>query len=759
MRVLIERKKMKALRWINYILILTFLSSCSAGVVPGEGGFPNLFATPTPLPTPHVNVTPAPDAQTAITSYLQAFQKDDYAGMYDLLSQSSRAAITFEDFSKRHNDALNTMSAGSIEYTINSSLLSPFAAEVAYSITYKTVLAGDIQRNIPVKLVNENGAWKIQWEEGMILPELTGGNLLAMEYSVPARGDIYDRAGLPIVSQADAFAFGIQTDQIDLEMINTLVTDLGRLCGYDPEYIRDLIDANGPGTYLPMCEGTRDEAQRLLSISPGGLVISDEYNSRYYFKTGLAPQAVGYTLSISAEDLDAYRRLGYNGSEKAGQAGIEKWAEDYLAGQHGGILRVVSPEGQILSTLGQSAPQPADSVYLTIDENMQYYAQQAIEYFRGAIVVMEVDTGRIVAMASAPDFDPNLFEPNNPNNGGLTALLNNTSQPLYNRATQGQYPLGSAFKTITMAAALESGLYLKDTTYDCQYDFAELPDRILHDWTWQHCQDAIAVGDFCDDSSTKPSGLLTLQEGLMRSCNPYFWHIGLDLFNYDRKADIAKMARAFGLGSKTGIEQVEESSGQITDPVTDIDAVNQSIGQGDMLVTPLQVARFMAAIANGGTLYRPQIIEKIQPVDGAPKLTFRPEATGTLPLRAENLDIIREALLMVTQNPRGTARYNLRGLQFDVAGKTGTAESGNGKSHAWFAGYTLNAVDTGKPDLAIAVIVENIGEGSEYAVPIFKAMVQTYYYGSPQFVPWYGPIGEPPYTPTPPGPTGGGFAP
>ncbi len=741
---------MKALRWVNYILILVFLSACGSN---GAGPLPAIFATSPPTQTlapAQVTIIPAPDAQAAVTAFLQALQKDDYASMYNMLSQSSRDAITLEDFSKRYNDALNTMSAADIEYSINSSLLSPDAAEVAYNIIYKTVLAGDLQRDIVAHLVKEDGAWKVQWDDSLILPELAGGNQLAMEYSIPARGDIYDREGLPIVSQADAFAFGIQTDQIDLEMINTLVTDLGKLCGYDPEYIRDQIDAAGPGWYLPMCEGTREEAQRLLSINPGGLVISDEYNSRYYFKTGLAPQAVGYTQLISPEQLDKYRRLGYNGSEKVGQAGIEKWAEDYLAGQHGGILRVVGPDGQIISTLGESSPQPADSVYLTIDENMQYYAQQALEFFRGAIVVMEVDTGRVVAMASSPDFDPNLFDPNNPNNSGLTNLMNNTNQPLLNRATQGQYPLGSAFKTITTAAALESGLYLKDTPYDCQYEFTELPDRTLYDWTYDHCQDAIAAGDFCDTSSTKPSGLLTLQEGLMRSCNPYFWHIGLDLFNYDRKNDIANMARAFGLGSKTGIDQVEEASGQINDPATDIDAVNQAIGQGDMQVTPLQVARFMAAIANGGTLYRPQIIEKIQPVEGDPKLVFRPEANGTLPLRKENLDILREALKMVTQNPRGTAHYNLRGLQFNVSGKTGTAESGNGDSHAWFAGYTENKANTNKPDLAIAVIVENQGEGSEYAVPIFKAMVETYYYGSPQFVPWYGPIGEPPYTPTPP---------
>jgi len=738
---------MKVLRWINCFLTLVFLASCGSS---GKPIFPPIFPTdtPIPLPTPRVTKISAPDAQAAAKAYLQALQTDAYASMYNMLDKPSREAITLENFSKRYTNALNSMSAARIDFSINSSSVNPHQAEVAYNVVYHTALAGDIQRNIVMRLANEGGAWKVQWDDGLILPELAGGNSLAMEYSVPARGDIYARNGNPIVSQAGAFAFGIQTDQIDIKMRGTLTKELGKLCGFDPKYIEDQIDAYGPGKYLPMCEGTRAEAERLLTINPGGLAVS-EYKSRYYFRTGLAPQATGYTLSISPEEFNAYRRLGYDGSEKVGQAGIEKWAEKYLAGKHGGVLRVVSPSGQTIATLGQSAAQPADSVYLTVDENMQYYAQQSIEYFRGAVVVMEVDTGRIIAMASAPDFDPNLFEPTNPNNSGLTDLLSNSNQPLLNRATQGQYPLGSVFKVITFSAALESGLYLKDTTYDCQYDFKELPDRTLHDWTWEHCQQAVAAGKFCDNSSTKPSGLLTLQEGLMRSCNPYFWHIGLDLFNFDRRADIAKMARGFGLAAPTGLDQLLEATGQIKDAASPVDAVNQAIGQGDVQVTPLQVATFMAAIANGGTLYRPQIVEKIQPVDGAPLLTFKPEKRGTLPLRMENLDILREALTMVTQNSRGTAHFNLRGLTFDVAGKTGTAESGNGLSHAWFAGYTMNAANTTKPDIAIAVIVENKGEGSEFAVPIFRAMVETYYYGSPQAIPPFGRIGEPPSTPTP----------
>jgi penicillin-binding protein 2 len=743
---------MKVIRWVNLLLIIAFLSACSNTVTPG----PNTTEVPTSdgLPTAPVTIEPAPDAKAIVTSYLQALQGDDFETMYNLLTQESRAAITLEDFSKRWNDSLNEMSAKEIEFTVNSSLLSPFKAEVGYSITYKTVLAGDIQRNIPIRMNLEEDTWKIIWEDAQILPELAGGNILRMEYNIPARGDIYDKDGLPIVSQADSVAFGIQTDQIDYELFGTLTGEFGKLCGYDPEFISDQIEALGPGYYIPMCEGTRDDpaALRLLSINPGGMIAS-EYNSRYYFKTGIAPQAVGYTQLINQEQLNQYRRLGYRGDERIGQYGIEQWAEDYLAGKHGGTLYVIAADGAILSTLGQSEAEPADSVYLTIDSNMQIQAQNAIEFFRGAIVIMEVDTGKILAMASAPDFDPNYFEPENPNYIGLTNLVNDTTnQPLYNRVSQGQYPLGSVFKIITMSAALESGLYTKDTPYDCQYEFNELAGRPpLYDWTYEHCQQRLQEGLACTSSDSVPSGLLTLQEGLMRSCNPYFWHIGLDLFaNWDRGGDIAKMSQNFGLGAETGIEVIPESAGQILVPGTDIDATNQAIGQGDVQVTPLQVVDFVAAIANGGTLYRPQLIEKIQPVEGDPVLVFKPEARGTLQLNPANLETLQEAMIMVTQDSRGTANFNMRGIQFKVAGKTGTAESGSGLPHAWFAGYTMNAANTQKPDIAIAIIVENEGEGSDYAVPLFRAMVETYYYGSPQRRDYeYFEVGLPPYTPEP----------
>jgi hypothetical protein len=159
-----------------------------------------------------------------------------------------------------------------------------------------------------------------------------------------------------------------------------------------------------------------------------------------------------------------------------------------------------------------------------------------------------------------------------------------------------------------------------------------------------------------------PSGLLTLSESLTRSCNPFFWEVGYTLYYNERQNDIANMARAFGLGQPTGIGQIEEAAGQITDPPTDIDMVNQSIGQGDVLVTPLQVASFVAALANGGTLYRPQLVERIEPVDGGPATqVFKPEARGTLPLQPFRLDLIREAMIGVARDPRGTAYFRMRG--------------------------------------------------------------------------------------------------
>ena len=722
---------MKFLRWLNFIAVFFFLTSCGSGGVA-------VFPTATSLPPPIVTVASAPDPSLTLTAYLDAFKVDDYNAMYDALSKVAQDSITLEDFAKRNRDSLNEMSAGSFDYEVTSSLVNPYSSEIAYKVTYHTALVGDLQRDIIAKLVLEGDQWKINWDDSLIIPELAGGNVLKMNYSVPSRGNIYDRNGEVIAAQTDAYAFYVIPGNVTDESLGALISQAWLLCGISPDVLSEQI-FNTPAQYpIPLCEASEQESERIRSIYPAGLEWTT-YNSRFYFQQGASSNIVGYTQQFPAEEFEKYRRLGYQGDERVGREGIELWAEDYLSGVHGGELYVINPTtGAIVTKVGESAPKPADSVYLTIDRNLQFYAEEAIEGFTGAVVVLERDTGRVLAMATSPDYDSNIFAPDNPNGSTEYSDLLQLNQPFLNRAAQGQYPLGSVFKLITMAAGMESGLFEAATTYDCKYDWTELNDQPRYDWTYQHCQDRLAAGKECDTSDSVPSGLLTLSESLMRSCNPFFWHVGYTLYQNNRPNDIANMARAFGLGQLTGIEQIPEQPGQIVDPPTVLDVVNQAIGQGEVQVTPLQVARFIAALGNGGSLYRPQLVEKIVPVEGAAVQIFKPEANAApLPIQPFRLQLIQDAMISVVKDPRGTAAFRLRALRIPVAGKTGTAESGSGLPHAWFAGYTMASESTNLPDIAIAVILENQGEGSDYAAPVFMRIVETYYMGEPRSLYWF----------------------
>jgi len=248
---------MKITRWITLSMVLLCLAACkgAGSLVPGS-------TQTSSLPTAQVTVISVPDANTALHDFLDAELAENYTGMYGLLSQASQAAISESDFANRYIDALNSMSASSTAYNILSSLTNPLSAQAAFHIIYHTVLFGDIARDINVNLVLENGGWKIQWDDGLILPELAGGKHLDAAHVQPARGDIYDNNGNAIVTQMDADAIGLVAGEASSDKESALINALFRLTGIRPETIKSAYENTKSGDYVPVGEANADATNK-----------------------------------------------------------------------------------------------------------------------------------------------------------------------------------------------------------------------------------------------------------------------------------------------------------------------------------------------------------------------------------------------------------------------------------------------------------------------------------------------------------------
>ena len=716
-------------RLIIMLFIVGVLSACSSNL--------NQEGSST-MPTSAMDAAAAASAQSVASHYLGAWQAENFSEMYKMLSTLSRDAVSMEAFQEEFIDAANTMTLEKIDFSILSTMARERQAEVAYRVDFNTRLFGVISRDMVMSLRREGNIWRVQWSRGLILPELGEENGLEFVHQVPSRGRIFDREGAPLAAYENALAIGLVPGEILPQQAELIYETLAGISKFDADELADLVDSTPSDWYLPVITLARADVGPSLETLMGlsGVRI-DEFRSRYYTDGGVAPHVLGYMLYIPEEELDAYLRLGYQQDQRVGATGLEAAYEMDLAGKHGGSLYLVGPGGKILSLIAVSQPEAGDSIYTTIDKQLQMRLQESLGDLRAAVVVMEIDTGRVLAMVSNPSFDPNAFDKAETEEGLLQSYFTDEDQPLFNRATQGQYPLGSVFKTISMSAALEKNLYNQYSSLFCGQSMWVCDSVTLYDWTYSH-----GVG---------ASGELTLEEGLMRSCNPWFYRIGESLFEGGYEDALSQMASGFGLGKETGIE-ISEASGNIPETAgTCVNSAQMAIGQGEILVTPLQVANFMSAMANGGTLYKPSLVKSIQTPSGEEKYSFEPEALGELPISDETRGYVLEGLRLVIEEQRGTGYWAMQGLDIPVSGKTGTAQTPTGNSHAWFAGFSRQN-DPDRPDIAVAVIIENGGEGSAMAAPVFRRAVSLYFsdYADPSgLMPWE----SEPYQPMEPTPT------
>ena len=498
-------KKEKWTRGIRLSIIVTsFILAVAACKSPTKIVAPTSTVT---LPPPDTRVTRAPSAQLAAQAFLDGWKNTDYQTMYGQLTSESQGNIAPEKFAEKYSNVMNEATVIGMEYQIASAPTNPDSAEIRYHLTLHTAIFGDIERDSVMNLRLEQGDWKVQWDDAAILPDLAGGNYLGLDRQTSGRATIYDRNGNPLAAQTEAVAIGVWPDYVDLNDAKGLLSLLTSLTTYRSDTIVSLIENALPGAYIPLGEVAADQdPRRLEQLATWGSAISSRYSRRLYYEDGVAPQVVGYVSAIQQDELSDYRRKGYLSDDRVGRKGLELWGEETLTGKPGGTLYLFSPEGKPVKELAAAPSEPGKDIYTTVDRDFQYGVQKAMSVYKGAIVVLEKDTGRVLAMASSPGYDPNAYETDNYNwNTLLSQIANDPDLPQFNRAAQGQYPLGSVFKLVTLSAALETGRYSEATDFDCGYTFDELPGFTRYDWTWDHFQ---------EDGVTQPSGLLTLAQGV-----------------------------------------------------------------------------------------------------------------------------------------------------------------------------------------------------------------------------------------------------
>jgi penicillin-binding protein 2 len=443
---------------------------------------------------------------------------------------------------------------------------------------------------------------------------------------------------------------------------------------------------------------------------------------------------IGYVGYPDAADVPAIEAAGFTQESIIGRSGVEKTWDETLRGQPGETLSLVGSNGAVVAQLARVPAKPGQSLWLTLDLDFQRKVQQIVadaftqakdgwaQTSRGAsVVVMNPNTGEILALVSYPSYDDNAFLPF-PSMGKQQAqqliaqYTNDPRNPELNRSTQGQYPFGSTMKTLTASAVADSGIYTLNQAYVCTGIWTR--DITRYDWYPQG------------------HGRVTLASAVTQSCDPYFYEVGYQMNQADPWLLPGYMRRG-GLGAPTGMTDLPEASGFVPDPDwkrasfginwTFSDAVNIAIGQGDVLVTPLQGARWYSALANGGSLPTPYIVGQYGLMGDALTPAHAPTMTPTN-IKPEVLATVQGGACAVTTASYGTAEFVFRNSPLQtigVCGKTGTAQTGGDDTQpeAWFAAYAPRE----NPQIVVVAMVETAGEGSEVAAPIVRQVMETYF--------------------------------
>ena len=483
--------------------------------------------------------------------------------------------------------------------------------------------------------------WYLQVLEGRHYATLSIHNRLRLRSVEAPRGFILDRSGEVIVENRPSFE--VYVIPASVPRIDEAAHAIGAVLGQAPEEIAAKIRGGRAHPHQPVLLAPEVSERTMVAIEerkahlPG--VSLRVRPLRSYINGGMAAHLLGYVSEVSLMQLrqEAYR--DYRPGDTVGQAGVEQRLDSFVRGIDGWEEIETDAQGRLVRLLDRLEPQSGFNLVLTLDKKLQMAAEKAFADKHGSVVAMNPQTGEILVWVSRPSYDPNLFA-QRLNRETWEGLINNPTHPLQNRPVQGQYPPGSFFKLVVMAAALETGAVTPDTVFYCPGQF-RLGRATFDDW------------------KEGGHGQQDLMEAIANSCNVYFYQAGLKT-GID---PIARVAREFGLGRRTGIGLGEEAEGLVPTPAWKREVLGEpwypgetvisSIGQGMILVTPLQLVTMVSAIANGGTLYRPWAVKHVESWGGEVVAAYGAEPVRKVQVSPRVLKLVREGMLRVVEEGTG----------------------------------------------------------------------------------------------------------
>jgi penicillin-binding protein 2 len=557
--------------------------------------------------------------------------------------------------------------------------------------------------------------FKLQVIDHRELADLADKNRIRVVPIEPQRGLMYDRDGRIIVGNRPSYTVSVVPSE---EVKGKTIPNISHLIGFDTSEVRNRIRRNLSSPFQP-ADVKRD-------IPFDVIAVLEEQNTEYPGVNYQLDQVRQYGVELGTESFtgyvgevsDAEMARGpagfYRLGSVIGKKGLEKQYDQVLRGIEGTKYIEVSALGEVLGPYEgrqRVSPTAGSDLLLSIDNDVQRVAVAELDSFCcGAIVALDPTNGEVLAMTSDPGFDANVFS-SVVSDSLWQAIASDSTFPLLNRPLNGVYPPGSTAKLLTLGAGLQEGLIDANSTFRACNGGYQFGNRYFKCW------------------DRGGHGALTAVHAVEASCDVYFYQLGL-------KEGVDLMSRYYdlcGFGKPTGIDLPNESSGLNPNSNyydrrygkngwTRALCLNNAIGQGEILVTPLQLAQFYAGIANWGTVYRPHLVRGVKTPEGEVSMV-QPRVSFKLPFSTENLAIMREGLRLVVEGPHGTAR-RLKNTHYTVAGKTGTAQNPHGKDHSWFVGYA----PIENPQIVVCAIVENAGHGSEVAAPVVGKVIEAYMY-------------------------------